>query len=77
MLIWVYTKLFPALVVLSDGSKCFVLSDFPSALESASIAMTAYKVSSMLIIYQFVHLNGLKWPVYKYGPLSNIMSILL
>lgn len=23
-------------------------------------------------ISQFVHLNGLKWPLYKYGPLSNV-----
>lgn len=57
-LICVYTLLFPslALEVPSHWNRCFVprltsfAPDFLSAMNSASIAMTTYKVSSVFII---------------------------
>lgn len=87
MMICVYTKLFlsVALMVLLDRSRCFVprlasfVPDFLSALQSASTAMTAYKVSSIIIVYWFVHLNALKWPIWTFEQVTYylIMSILL
>lgn len=79
-MIGVYTKLVPssALVALSDRNRYFVhrrtsfAPDFLSALESASVVMSNFHAHYVL---QFVDLNGLKRPIYKSGPLSDINEI--
>lgn len=48
-------------------------TDFLSALESASIANDSIQsIFHAHHVLQFVHLNGLKLPIYVNGPLNDI-----